>query len=212
MYLSYSSFLRTLIPVVGVTSFVFLSTEEAWGQTRRVAARLFPQLAQETETLPSPGAPESIYPRPTGPVIDLLPGDEPQLEPYVEQPGLPAWGNEPLFSKEWGFPQSQGHKTSAWFPTAPTPHISYVHHPGLRKSCCARAAEIQTVLKVRNPQTACDVLVPVCLPACCGKLLGAHGRRALLGRGIVHYDWSCGFHLKVIFDRHDQVTVHYYGR
>jgi hypothetical protein len=212
MYLSFSRFLRTLTPVLVTTCLVILSTGEAWGQTRRVAARLFPQLAQETEVLPTPGSAETIDPRPRGSAIDLLPSDEPQLERYGEQPALPDWRGEPLLSKEWGFPQPRGIMTSAWFPTAPTPHISYVHHPGLRKRCCARAEEIQTVLKVRNPQTACDVLVPVCLPACCGKLLGAHGRRAMLGRGVVHYDWSCGFHLKVIFDHHDHVTVHYYGR
>ena len=179
------------------------------GETRRVAARWTPRLAQEADTLPAP-EPEVIFPR-RGMRPDDLPLSS-ELELGGEQPVLPLWSDEATAPKGWGLPLLSGPLQTAWLPVKPTPHISYVHHPGLRKSCCAKAPELQTVLRVCNPQNNCDVLIPVCLPACCGKLVGTSGRRALLGRGIVHYQWSCGFHLKVVFERHEQITVHYHGR
>lgn len=89
--------------------------------------------------------------------------------------------------------------------------ISYKRHllgPKI-KSCLP---PVEMVLQVQDPCTCCLVEVPVCIPACCTDVPTMDCHRGLLGRHVVSYNWCCGYHVKVVFDRHGCVTVHYYGR
>jgi hypothetical protein len=88
--------------------------------------------------------------------------------------------------------------------------IDYRHH-GRPLKCCECGPKIQTVLCVKNPVTCCTVLVPVCLPHCCTDLPCENSRVGLFHRGIVVYDYDCGVKVKVVFTKHGDVQVHYFG-
>jgi hypothetical protein len=93
----------------------------------------------------------------------------------------------------------------------PTPCIRYIDRT-CHKPCCGDCKPpIKTVLKVVNPVTCCPVEVPVCLPACCDGCPVVDGQRGLLCRGVVTYDWCCGYRVVVRFDRCGDVTVVYRG-
>jgi hypothetical protein len=97
-------------------------------------------------------------------------------------------------------------------PACPTPCITYRYH-GHRKACCNSLPPQQTVLSVKDPnRCGCEVLVPVCLPACCSECVQVTSRRGLLGRGIVTYRFACGFTVKMVFDRCGDIVVHYHGK
>ena len=89
--------------------------------------------------------------------------------------------------------------------------IAYKHHHLRGPKCKSCLPPIQMVLQVKDPCTCCLVDVPVCVPACCSDVPDVSCRRGLLGRTIVSYQWCCGFHLNVVFDRFGCVTVHYFG-
>ncbi|MES1213145.1 MAG: hypothetical protein ABUL64_01025 [Singulisphaera sp.] len=93
----------------------------------------------------------------------------------------------------------------------PAPCIRYVDRT-CGKTCCNNCKPpIKTVLKVVNPVTCCPVDVPVCLPACCEGCPAVDSRCGLLCRGVVTYDWCCGYRVVVRFDRCGDVTVVYRG-
>jgi hypothetical protein len=96
-------------------------------------------------------------------------------------------------------------------PVCPTPCITYRHH-GPSKSCCSQPP-IETVLCVKDPcRCGCEVMVPVCLPACClDEVPKVSSRCGLLGRGVVTYQYCCGFTVRVVFQRCGNVVVHTYG-
>ena len=78
----------------------------------------------------------------------------------------------------------------------PQPSISYRNGIG---SACAYGCKppVQTVLTVKDPCTCCPVQVPVCIPACCTDEPTVGCRGTILGRGVVLYDWCCGFRVAV---------------
>ena len=93
----------------------------------------------------------------------------------------------------------------------PKPCIRYIDRT-CHKPCCGDCKPpIKTVLKVVNPATCCPVEVPVCLPACCDGCPVVDGHSGLLCRGVVTYDWCCGYRVVVRFDRCGDVTVVYRG-
>ncbi len=93
----------------------------------------------------------------------------------------------------------------------PEPCIRYIDR-SCGRSCCGNCQPpIKTVLKVVNPATCCPVEVPVCLPACCEGCPVVDSHCGLLGRGVVTYNWCCGYRVIVRFDRCGDVTVVYRG-
>lgn len=90
--------------------------------------------------------------------------------------------------------------------------ISYRNHPllGPRTGSCGT---IKVALEVPDP-ACCKYLVevPVCIPACCTDVPKMHSRCGVLGRRIVVYDWCCGYKVRVVFNRCNDVVVHSYGR
>jgi len=95
----------------------------------------------------------------------------------------------------------------------PTPCIKYRHALlPLRKPCCDPCKPpIKAVLCVKNPCTCCPVEVPVCLPSCCCGEPKVSCRKAVLGAGVVTYDWCCGVSVTVRFDKCGDVLVTYHG-
>jgi hypothetical protein len=91
------------------------------------------------------------------------------------------------------------------------PCITY-RNRGCLDVCCGCEPPIQTVLLVKDPVTCCCVEVPICLPPCCTDAPKVCGHEGLFGRGIVDYDWCCGFSVKVLFRARGDIVVTYIGR
>jgi hypothetical protein len=88
------------------------------------------------------------------------------------------------------------------------PCITY-HEAGCRSKCCASGPKIQMILRVQDPKSCCTVDVPVCVPACCTGTPCVSTRCALFCRGVVWYDWDCGFSVKVVFKHSGDLAVTY---
>jgi hypothetical protein len=89
--------------------------------------------------------------------------------------------------------------------------ISYCHHRACKKVCCGCEPPMHTVLQVKDPCCCCMVDVPVCLPSCCTGCPDVCGRCGIFGRGVVTYNWCCGYTIKIVFSRCGDITVHYFG-
>lgn len=90
--------------------------------------------------------------------------------------------------------------------------ISYRNHPllGPRTGSCGT---MKIALAVPDPACCKYVVeVPVCIPCCCTDVPKVHSRCGVLGRRIVVYDWCCGYKVRVVFNRCNDVVVHSYGR
>ena len=79
-------------------------------------------------------------------------------------------------------------------------------------------APVSTILLVQDPRGCCDcceqcaIEVPVCVPTCClQEPPSVKSRCGLFGRGIVTYDYCCGFRITVIFRNRGDVLVRYSG-
>ncbi|HEY4309232.1 MAG TPA: hypothetical protein VGN12_07250 [Pirellulales bacterium] len=96
-------------------------------------------------------------------------------------------------------------------PCCPEPCIRYIDRTCGKTCCDSCKPAVKTVLKVVNPVTCCPVDVPVCLPACCEGCPAVDSKCGLLSRGVVTYDWCCGYRVVVRFDRCGDVTVVYRG-
>jgi hypothetical protein len=88
--------------------------------------------------------------------------------------------------------------------------IDYRHHRFLRCKYDPCSTN-KVVLQVPDYCCCCLVEVPVCVPCCCEGAPSVCSHKGIFGRSVVEYRWCCGFHLKVIFDRCGDVTVHSYG-
>ena len=84
---------------------------------------------------------------------------------------------------------------------------------GTVQPCCPQPCKppVKLVLKGVNPCTCCCVEVPVCLPACCEGCPTVSSRCGLFCRGVVRYDWCCGYSVVVRFHRCGAPTVIYRG-
>lgn len=93
----------------------------------------------------------------------------------------------------------------------PEPCITYRHRgPMLCCGCCD--PPVQTILKVKDPCTCCEVEVPVCLPACCKGEPTVCCGVGFLGRDVVAYEWCCGFSVRVAFKHSGDLIVTTWGR
>lgn len=88
--------------------------------------------------------------------------------------------------------------------------IGYRHHRFLR--CKFNPCDTKPIiLQVPDYCRCCLVEVPACIPCCCEGAPSICSHKGCFGRNVVEYSWCCGFHLKVVFDRCGNATVHYYG-
>jgi hypothetical protein len=90
----------------------------------------------------------------------------------------------------------------------PTPCISY-RSKGERRSCLDDKPGVSLNVVVKNPQTGCCVNVPICVPCCCLDEPCIDSRCGLFHRGIVTYDYDCGFRIVFTFDRAGDLLVTY---
>jgi hypothetical protein len=93
------------------------------------------------------------------------------------------------------------------------PKIEFKHHRPCKDWCkCCCLPPVETVLLVKDP---CDcekyVEIPVCLPGCCTDEPECKSRCGILCKGVVRYKWCCGYHIRVVFDKCGDITVHTYG-
>jgi len=90
--------------------------------------------------------------------------------------------------------------------------IDYRYRRPCRKACCECAPPQKLTLCVKDP-CCCDysVKVPVCIPSCCKGKPVVCERCGLFGRGVVTYEWCCGFKLTVTFKTCGNVVVTYFG-
>lgn len=86
------------------------------------------------------------------------------------------------------------------------PCITY-HEAGCGKRCCSSGPKTEMILRVQDPKSCCTVDVPVCVPACCKGTPCVSTRCALFCRGVVWYDWDCGFSVKVVFKHCGDLVV-----
>lgn len=91
----------------------------------------------------------------------------------------------------------------------PTPCITY-RSKGERRSCLDDKPSVSLVVAVKNPQTGCVVNVPICIPCCCLDQPCVDSRCGLFHRGIVTYDYTCGFRIVFTFDRAGDLLVTYH--
>lgn len=93
----------------------------------------------------------------------------------------------------------------------PEPCITY-NSRGRHRSCYG-CDTVNIVVPVKNPASCgCVVAVPMCIPACCVGEPCVKAHRGLLGRGVVVYEWCCGFKARVTFDRCGDIKVTYIYR
>ncbi len=90
------------------------------------------------------------------------------------------------------------------------PCISY-NYRGCRKACCGCDPPVKAVLKVKDPSNCCYIDVPVCLPACVKGEPCVTSRCGLFGRGVVEYNWGCGFKIRMVITKCGDVRVTYFG-
>ncbi|MBI1248074.1 hypothetical protein GC197_09560 [bacterium] len=98
-------------------------------------------------------------------------------------------------------------------PCCYTPCFHYKKHClFVKKVCpCDCSPPVEAVLQVVDPRCNCYVDVPICMPACCTGVPCIDSRCGLFDRGIVVYEWCCGYKVKVVFKQCGKVDVHYYG-
>jgi hypothetical protein len=93
----------------------------------------------------------------------------------------------------------------------PKPCITY-RHRGPKLCCGVCEPPVETVLKVKDPCTCCDVDVAVCLPACCKGEPKVCTGTGIFGRDVVEYQWCCGYSVKVAFKHSGDLIVTTWGR
>ncbi len=90
------------------------------------------------------------------------------------------------------------------------PCITYRHCGP--KLCCGCEPPTEITLKVKNPCTGCETDVQVCLPACCTGEPTVCAGTGLFCRDVIHYEWCCGFRVKVAFKHCGDLIVTTWGR
>jgi hypothetical protein len=79
----------------------------------------------------------------------------------------------------------------------PTPQIDYDTHHDARRML--RFGQINIVVLTKDPAEGCYYQIPLTVPACCVGEPSVSAGRGLLGRGLVAYEWPCGFKAKIKF-------------
>jgi hypothetical protein len=93
----------------------------------------------------------------------------------------------------------------------PQPCITY-RHRGPKLCCDNCQPPVETVLRVKDPCTCCEVDVTVCMPACCTGDPKICFDRGFLGRNVVEYEWCCGYSVRVAFKHNGDLLVTTWGR
>lgn len=97
-------------------------------------------------------------------------------------------------------------------PAIKAPCITY-NSVGCRKFYRGCESPLKITVEVVDPCCCKHVVaVPMCVPACCQGMPCVKSRCGLFGRGIVWYEWCCGFKARVVFDKCGDVNVTYFGR
>jgi hypothetical protein len=90
--------------------------------------------------------------------------------------------------------------------------IEYRQHRQHRRICCGCGVEPFTaMLQITDPCRCCPVEVPVCVPGCCTGTPSVSCRQGLFGRTITEYTWCCGFRVRMVLTRRNEIIVHTYG-
>jgi hypothetical protein len=87
--------------------------------------------------------------------------------------------------------------------------LCYKHHRGC--GCFDSCKRMDLILQIKDPCTCCLCELPVCIPACCTTAPTVCYQKGFLHRQVVEYSWACGFKLTVIFNKHGNAVVHYFG-
>ena len=104
--------------------------------------------------------------------------------------------------------QTDSHDAVRCSTCCPEPCIVYRTRGHLGRKCYGREPPIKTILLAKNPAgCSCAVEIPICVPACCSRPPHVEDHCGLFGRGIVDYEWCCGFRLKVVFRACGDVVV-----
>jgi hypothetical protein len=116
-------------------------------------------------------------------------------------------GEEPMPLPPGASPQStlpppeDGLPPSSPLPTdikvKPTPPIDYDTHHDARRML--RTGQVSILMLTKDPADGCYYQIPLTVPTCCVGEPRVSGGRGLLGRGIVAYEWPCGFKAKIKF-------------
>ena len=162
------------------------------------------------EILPPPFVPQA-------PMLELEPPAPPEPEPaprteVYRYPSPPATAVPPATTVPPTYDFYGGKPVWA---TAKPVKIRYMNHRLLRRKDRSGLPPQQIVLMASDPLAvglSCyPVQIPVCVPgACFGKPV-ATAYKDFLGRGVVAYDWCCGFRVKIVFRCSGDIVVHYYG-
>ncbi len=89
----------------------------------------------------------------------------------------------------------------------PAVHVKY-RTRGEDRSC---VPPLRIHMPVQDPR-CCEkiVEVPMCIPGCCTEMPRTKSYVGLLGRGVVWYEWCCGFRARVSFYGDCDVVVTYF--
>jgi hypothetical protein len=152
------------------------------------------------------GATDSPAGPPAGPAPSTEASDAPTAAPATIPVPAEGIAGESL--------TAEGVQTPPAMPPAdccPQPCIIYrCHGP---KLCCGDCRPgVETVLRVKDPCTCCEVEVKVCVPACCTGEPTICAGVGFLCRDIVTYEWCCGYKVRVAFKHCGDVLVSTWGR
>jgi hypothetical protein len=93
----------------------------------------------------------------------------------------------------------------------PEPCITYRHRgPKLCCDCCK--PPVETVIKVKDPCTCCEIEIPICMPACCEGEPTVCWTTGIFCRDVAVYEWCCGFQVRVAFKKCGDLIVTTWGR
>ena len=117
-----------------------------------------------------------------------------------------------------GYPPSDGEAVPG--KCCYNPCIKY-HYKRSRKHCCARGCKElkfdKINVEVPDPASCgcCVVEVPICVPTCCKGKPCVKDRCGMFGRGVVWYEWCCGYRVRVVFSGKEckgrNISVTYFG-
>ncbi len=154
-----------------------------------------PLLPPQTNQHSTRSAPKQSFMRPAEPRFPArgkLVGEEPMPMPSDASPSA-----TPMLPPPSDDVAPQSSPLPGGIEVKPTPRIDYDIHHDARKML--RSGQIRIVVLTQDPAEGCYYQIPLTVPACCVGEPSVSGGRGLLGRGIVAYEWPCGFKAKIKF-------------
>ncbi len=187
-------------------------TQSASGQSRTVELPPPSESSPNSEVLPSPPQRAPLPPQtnqptsratkqsfmrpaePRSPGKGKLVGEEPMPMPSDASPSTP-----PILPPPGEDAVPPASALTPGIQVKPTPRIDYDTHHDARRML--RSGEIQIVVLTKDPAEGCYYQIPLTVPACCAGEPNVAAGLGLLGRGVVAYEWPCGFKAKIKFRR-----------